>query len=158
ASGARPVPPSGVPTMARRFFRSHRSHRPAGPSKITLRQKSLSLSLEQLESRLAPAATAQSILPLVFEANAGQTDSQVQFLSRGSGYTLFLTPTQAVLELLQHSSATSNLPSANPGNPSNPLSPPTGGASSSPTASVVRMQLLGANTSPQMIGLNQLSS
>ncbi len=38
-------------------------------------------------------------LPLSFEANQGQTDSWVDFLSRGSGYTLFLTPTEAVLAL-----------------------------------------------------------
>ncbi|MGH9837979.1 MAG: SBBP repeat-containing protein [Blastocatellia bacterium] len=38
-------------------------------------------------------------LPLSFEANKGQTDSQVKFLSRGSGYGLFLTPTEAVLAL-----------------------------------------------------------
>jgi hypothetical protein len=30
-------------------------------------------------------------LPLSFEANAGQTDPKVKFLSRGSGYSLFLT-------------------------------------------------------------------
>ena len=38
-------------------------------------------------------------LPLSFEANQGQTDSQVKFLSRGSGYSLFLTSTEAVLSL-----------------------------------------------------------
>src|SRR5437868_15205016 len=38
-------------------------------------------------------------LPLSFEANQGQTDRRVQFLSRGSGYTLFLTPCEAVLAL-----------------------------------------------------------
>ena len=38
-------------------------------------------------------------LPLSFEANRGQTDGQVKFLSRGGGYTLFLTPDQAVLSL-----------------------------------------------------------
>src|SRR6266404_5104641 len=38
-------------------------------------------------------------LPMSFEANQGQTDSQVKFLSRGRGYTLFLTSTQAVLSL-----------------------------------------------------------
>ena len=36
-------------------------------------------------------------LPLSFEANQGQSDAQVEFLSRGSGYTLFLTPSEAVL-------------------------------------------------------------
>jgi hypothetical protein len=38
-------------------------------------------------------------LPLAFEANQGQTDSRVKFLSRGSGYTLFLTGNDAVLAL-----------------------------------------------------------
>src|SRR6266851_9972415 len=38
-------------------------------------------------------------LPLSFEANQGQTDSQVQFLARGGGYTLFLTSREAVLSL-----------------------------------------------------------
>jgi len=38
-------------------------------------------------------------LPLRFEANMGQSDSQVRFLSRGSGYVLFLTEDGAVLSL-----------------------------------------------------------
>ena len=38
-------------------------------------------------------------LPLSFEVNHGQTDGSVKFLSRGSGYTLFLTATEAVLAL-----------------------------------------------------------
>ena len=52
-----------------------------------------------------PEAARQKIVasspqvPLSFEANRGQTDAQVQFLSRGSGYTLFLTPGEAVLSL-----------------------------------------------------------
>src|SRR5439155_15487436 len=38
-------------------------------------------------------------LPMSFEANRGQTDPAVDFLARGSGYTLFLTPNEAVLSL-----------------------------------------------------------
>ncbi len=76
--------------------------------------------LEALEDRLCPsslslagpltkpdAATrtrlsqAYGQLPLSFEANQGQTNSQVNFLSRGSGYTLFLKPSEAVLALGQ---------------------------------------------------------
>ena len=34
-----------------------------------------------------------------FEANQGQTDRQVRFLSRGKGYSLFLTPTESVITL-----------------------------------------------------------
>jgi Abnormal spindle-like microcephaly-assoc'd, ASPM-SPD-2-Hydin/Beta-propeller repeat/Cep192 domain 4 len=36
-------------------------------------------------------------LPLAFESNQGQTDSQVKFLARGPGYSLFLTADGAVL-------------------------------------------------------------
>jgi hypothetical protein len=38
-------------------------------------------------------------LPLAFEANQGQSDQQVRFLARGSGYILFLTEDSAVLAL-----------------------------------------------------------
>src|SRR5712692_2144053 len=38
-------------------------------------------------------------LPLSFEANHGQTDAKVKFLSRGPGYKLFLLPDEAVLTL-----------------------------------------------------------
>jgi len=43
--------------------------------------------------------------PLSFEANQGQVNSQVQFLTRGAGYQLFLTPTEAVLALRQEQRA-----------------------------------------------------
>ncbi len=36
-------------------------------------------------------------LPLIFELNAGQANPEVKFLSRGAGYTLFLTPAEMVL-------------------------------------------------------------
>jgi hypothetical protein len=38
-------------------------------------------------------------LPLRFEANQGQTDSRVKFVSRGLGYNLFLTQEEAVFSL-----------------------------------------------------------
>src|SRR5260370_36973557 len=41
-------------------------------------------------------------LPLAFEANQGQADASVRFLSRGSGYTMFLTSNQAILALRSH--------------------------------------------------------
>jgi len=40
--------------------------------------------------------------PLAFEANRGQTDPEVRFVARGAGYTVFLTPTEAVLALGGH--------------------------------------------------------
>jgi hypothetical protein len=47
----------------------------------------------------ARVAETYGKLPLSFEANQGQTDSDVKFLSRGSGYSLFLTSNEAVLAL-----------------------------------------------------------
>jgi hypothetical protein len=38
-------------------------------------------------------------LPLSFEVNRGQVDAGVKYLARGSGYSLFLTPHEAVLSL-----------------------------------------------------------
>ncbi|MGA3261803.1 MAG: hypothetical protein ABSE35_23235, partial [Bryobacteraceae bacterium] len=38
-------------------------------------------------------------LPLSFEPNRGQTDPRVQFVSRGAGYTIFLSPTSATFAL-----------------------------------------------------------
>src|SRR5262245_16930136 len=72
-------------------------------------------------------------LPLRFEANAGQTDPAVKFLSRGSGYNLFLTPTEAVLALSNKRSKTGAEPQ-----------------------SVVRMKLAGANPEPQLEGEDAL--
>jgi hypothetical protein len=50
------------------------------------------------ESNLAKSETYGKI-PLSFERNDGQTDSQVKFLSRGAGYALFLTEREAVMRL-----------------------------------------------------------
>jgi hypothetical protein len=42
-------------------------------------------------------------IPLTFEANQGQTDARVRYLARGAGYTVFLTPGEAVLRLARRS-------------------------------------------------------
>jgi len=48
-------------------------------------------------------------LPRTFEANRGQTDARVRFLSRGPGYVLFLTPTSAIFSLGGKDSPTETL-------------------------------------------------
>jgi hypothetical protein len=45
------------------------------------------------------ARSSYGKLPLSFEANTGQTDARVKFLSRGNGYTLFLTKHEATIAL-----------------------------------------------------------
>jgi hypothetical protein len=77
-------------------------------------------------------------LPLSFEANLGQTDNEVKFLARGSGYALFLTANEAVLRSM-------NKPSSGRLQHSNDT-----------PSSVLRMKLEGANTSPQISGLEAL--
>jgi hypothetical protein len=66
-------------------------------------------------------------VPMIFESNTGQTDGQVKFLSRGNGYTLFLTPTEAVLAIRPESAS-----------------------------AVIRMSLVGANPPRTIAGLEPL--
>ncbi len=49
----------------------------------------------------AEKATGFGGLPMSFEANQGQTNAQVRYLARGAGYMLFLTPSEAVLRVMQ---------------------------------------------------------
>src|SRR5258708_1538760 len=60
-----------------------------------------------------PVRTAYGKLPLSFEANEGQTDQQVNYLARGKGYTLFLSPNEAVLSLAGRSSDWEKIPGLN---------------------------------------------
>ena len=97
-------------------------------------------------------------LPLRFEANQGQTDKRVQFLSRGSGYALFLAGDEAVLSL-RKPSALSGQPSAS-GNAKletgNSKLDPRNPNPESRIPSVLRMKLAGANASAQVVGLEEL--
>ncbi len=102
------------------------------------------LELRSLLSGGASNAVLQAYgqLPMRFELNQGQTDAQVSYLARGSGYAVFLTPTEAVMTLQAA--------------PSAPADGGSGGAQ--PTAaSVLSMQFAGANPQPQIVGLDQLS-
>jgi len=85
---------------------------------------------------ITPAAKTQSKeltldaygkLPLHFEANQGQTNSEVKFLARGHGYTLFLSDSGATMKLrgTQSERGLAESPAV-------------------PVAAVVRMELLGA--------------
>src|SRR5439155_7748349 len=57
-------------------------------------------------------------LPLSFEANRGQMDSDVKLFSRGGGYGMFITPTEAVLSLGSGSRRETKRPDALKGNAS----------------------------------------
>jgi hypothetical protein len=132
-------------------------------------------------------------LPLSFEVNSGQTDPRVKFLSRGRGYTLFLTSDEAVFTLKKAAASGGQPPAF--GNPklallrskfaagsrgrttnaepwsAHRLVPPLLETPKSPVANirsqaagaqdlapaVLRMKLVGANRSPRVNGLQELS-
>ena len=70
-------------------------------SKATRSATSSAVLSERSPDREPAVALAESYgrLPLSFEANEGQAGEEFDFLSRGSGYSLFLDSTQAVLSL-----------------------------------------------------------
>ncbi|MFL6273828.1 MAG: SBBP repeat-containing protein [Blastocatellia bacterium] len=89
--------------------------------------RAASLNAAQNRARLDEA---YGKLPLSFEANRGQIDSRVQFISRSSAATLFLTADEAVLA----------------------LSPPHA------TTAAVRMKMLKANPAARPEGLEPLAA
>jgi hypothetical protein len=69
---------------------------------VPLINQSASVVSSESTSQADPKAQAMirdsyGKLPLGFEANHGQTDGRVKFLSRTGGYSLFLTGDEAVL-------------------------------------------------------------
>jgi Beta-propeller repeat len=84
-------------------------------------------------------------LPLSFEANQGQTGAEVKFLSRGSGYTLFLTGDEAVFSMR----ASKAVPSvAGHHSQREPVEPTTN--------AVLRMKLVKANPAAKVTGEDEL--
>ncbi|HUO06561.1 MAG TPA: SBBP repeat-containing protein [Candidatus Binataceae bacterium] len=102
------------------------------------------------ESRRKPPAPRVNFasLPLRFEANLGQTDPSVKFLSHAEGYTLFLTPDEAVLAMRSSTSSPSKVSSLS-----------AGGSEKKPPEkreTVLRMKLVGANAKAQIEGVDRL--
>ena len=98
-------------------------------------------------------AKAYGALPVSFEVNRGQTDASVQFLARGVGYTLFLTPHEAVLSVHRRDAKASmqgiprGLPAARmPRERPNPM----------PSSATVRLSLLGSNPRAEVTGVDPL--
>ena len=58
-----------------------------------------SAAVNLLAAGTAKLDAAFGKLPLSFEANRGQFDARARFVARGPGYSLFLTPSEAVLDL-----------------------------------------------------------
>jgi hypothetical protein len=121
--------------------------RRASQGPASRRRALLDLGANRLEDRtllsLVGASNDQILqsygqIPLSFEVNRGQTAAQVDFLSRGSGYALFLTPTEAVFSLQQPAPAAAD-------------------AAAAPDRAVLRSQFVGANPQPQVEGVDRLA-
>jgi hypothetical protein len=111
--------------------------------------------------KTSPAQKAQIVenygkLPLSFEANTGQADKSVKFLSRGSGYELYLTGNEAVLELQDSGVRIQD---------SGPRAKPFGAMSALPrtkdegqrtTNSVLRLKVVNANRDAAVTGADEL--
>jgi len=124
---------------------------------------SSSQSSKTASQQKAQVVESYGKLPLSFEPNQGQADPSVKFLSRGSGYSLFLTDSGAILALTSGHA------------PSRPVnrSPRQGKALGAPGLAfltrdattahyaiakkdVIRMELAGSNKSPHVAGADQL--
>ena len=99
----------------------------ATPAKVTAKGTPVSMPYhERADSPVLSHASQESQkrfvknygkLPLSFEANRGQTDPQVKFLTRGPGYSVFLTSGGMALTLRpskitdsQHASSSADVP------------------------------------------------
>jgi hypothetical protein len=105
---------------------------------------------------------------LAFEANQGQADSQVRFISRGDRYSMLLTPTEAAFRLrttdcgmrpedgalAQQSEKSRFKMNGSPSGLVAPISPQS--ATCSSQSAILRMKLVGANPLARMTGLDQL--
>jgi hypothetical protein len=115
---------------------------PWGEGKAGNRRHATHEGLEVARSRLdavhqGALLAAYGKFPLSFEANQGQVDKSVKFLTRGLGYTLFLTDQEAVL----------TLPGAKPAAVKQ---------ISQDSTAVLRMKLVGANPAAKISGINRL--
>jgi hypothetical protein len=116
-------------------------------------------------------ASAYGMLPLSFEANQGQANPRVKFISRGSGYSLFLTSTEIVLALSGSTSRESKLEGRKPKAEAAGLLSGRGAANEflerkrnaadlpgkpAVQETVLRMKLVGANPAPKISGVDEL--
>src|SRR5438128_5786750 len=115
------------------------------PTPRTIAGPKLTKPASSAEAARARLAESYGKLPLSFEANQGQTDPRVKFLSRGSGYTLFLTSDEAVLALRSRQSSVV----------SSQLQKPTDHGQR--TTDSLRMKLVGANQAANVTALEELS-
>jgi Bacterial Ig-like domain (group 1)/Beta-propeller repeat len=119
------------------FLVSHASHTLAV---LTERATASGLAANSPRNTRARPQIAEAVrdLPLSFEANRGQSDSAVDFIARGPGYTVFLRPSEAVLTLYRAARSNASL------------------ASETERATVLSLRLVGASGETRGAGLDEL--
>ena len=104
-------------------------------------------------ARRSHVAENYAALPLAFERNQGQSDAQVKYMARGNGYTLFLTPGDAVFSLYSRAAGKD----AAMGRPSLVTAKNSSSRRAEKTArAVVRMKLVGGNAGAQVAASGEL--
>jgi hypothetical protein len=95
-------------------------------------------------------------VPLSFEENHGQVAGSARFLSRGSGYTLALSPTEAVLSLRRERSAVGSRQSAvSSQQPRSAIKAPSPQSAIRDPQSAIRLRLLGGNPRATVTGVEK---
>ena len=122
------------------------------PNPLSISQESLRPTTQNsADETRARLERAYGLLPLSFEANRGQTDARVKFLSRGPGYTLFLARGgEAVLALRK------SAPKREPLHPMNSVKTSQLQPQGFGSQAVLRMKLVGANKTPRVEGAEEL--
>jgi hypothetical protein len=98
-SGARAVQSSFAPPPLPQPISHLSKLTPAPKSAVSAPRPAAASSPAISSESRARAMKTYAALPMMFEANNGQTDPHVKFLSHAAGYTLFLTDKEAVLSL-----------------------------------------------------------
>jgi hypothetical protein len=95
-------------------------------------------------------------LPLTFQANKGQTDPRVQYMSQGDGYSVFLTSQGMVLSLRSSASTADSKASAATSNASGTSSAPSSpSAKAKATTHAVTFALMNSTAQTTAVGENQ---
>lgn len=100
-------------------------------------------ALDRIGSSKLRVSDVYGSMPRSFEPNCGQTNAEVKFLSRGSGYDLYLTANEAVIQLRSTTKQSSR----------NGLKDQQAGEG---RPSVVRMKLAGASNRARIVGVDRL--
>ena len=140
-----PLPKSTAASFARASLKANEAFTPAT---VPMVAGNFVPDAPEIElTRKARLHESYGKLPLGFEANQGQTESQVKFLARGNGYNLFLNSTEVVLALGKTTTGKTERTTRGARHPIK---------HSKSRSTVLRMQFVGANSAPAMIGVNEL--